>query len=309
MPLFTVFTPTYNRAHTLHRVYESLQQQTFRNFEWLIVDDGSSDNTQALVKDWQSQSNFFPIRYVWQPNQHKKAAFNHGVRIAAGELFLPADADDTFSSFALERFAWHWSQISEIERVKFSGVCGLCVNEDGELIGDRFPGDWGIDSSSLEMNYRYRVAGEKWGFCRTDLLRVYPFPDHLDGHVPEGVVWMEIAKCYQIRFVNEVVRTYHQDAGNQLTNTANPASDAPGNLYWKSVVLRNELRWFWHCPAYFLIDAARWTRFRLHFNKKNVSGISYWPGGVGAGLIVLMAPMGITWWLYDLWKLRRINSQ
>ena len=309
MPLFTVFTPTYNRAHTLHRVYESLQQQTFRNFEWLIVDDGSSDNTQALVKDWQSQSNFFPIRYVWQPNQHKKAAFNHGVRIAAGELFLPADADDTFSSFALERFAWHWSQISEIERVKFSGVCGLCVNEDGELIGDRFPGDWGIDSSSLEMNYRYRVAGEKWGFCRTDLLRVYPFPDHLDGHVHEGVVWMEVAKCHQIRFVNEVVRTYHQDAGNQLTNTANPASDAPGNLYWKSVVLRNELRWFWHCPAYFLIDAARWTRFRLHFNKKNVSGISYWPGGVGAGLIVLMAPMGITWWLYDLWKLRRINSQ
>jgi len=304
MPLFTVFTPTYNRAHTLHRVYESLQQQTFRDFEWLIVDDGSTDNTQVLVRGWQEQSDFFPIRYVWQPNQHKKAAFNHGVRVATGELFLPADADDTFSSFSLERFAWHWSQVSETERAKFAGVCGLCKNEEGQVIGDRFPGDWGLDSNALEINYRYKVVGEKWGFCRTDLLRAYPFPEYLEGHVPESVVWMEIAKRYQTRFINEVLRTYHQDAGNQLTNTSDPASDAAGNLYWKSAVLCNELRWFWHCPTKFIIDAARWTRFRLHINRENISGVRYWPGGIGSGLIVLMAPLGLGWWLYDLWKFR-----
>ena len=68
--IFTVFTPTYNRAHTLHRVYGSLKVQTFRDFEWLIVDDGSTDDTEALVKQWQAEANF-PIRYIWQKNSGK----------------------------------------------------------------------------------------------------------------------------------------------------------------------------------------------------------------------------------------------
>ncbi|MCE2923619.1 MAG: glycosyltransferase family 2 protein, partial [Roseomonas sp.] len=67
MPLFTVFTPSYNRAHTIHRVYESLQQQTFRDFEWLVVDDGSTDNTKSIVEAWKKEAPF-PIRYVWQEN-------------------------------------------------------------------------------------------------------------------------------------------------------------------------------------------------------------------------------------------------
>ena len=90
---FTVFTPTYNRAATLARVYESLQRQTFTDFEWIIVDDGSTDETAELVQQWRSESSF-PIRYIWQPNQGKHVAFNRGVELARGELFLPHDSDD-----------------------------------------------------------------------------------------------------------------------------------------------------------------------------------------------------------------------
>lgn len=97
-PLFTVFTPTYNRAHLLHRVYESLKKQTCKDFEWLIVDDGSTDATGDLIAAWQQESlTDFPIRYIWQDNGHKKSAFNRGVKEAHGELFVPWDSDDVSS--------------------------------------------------------------------------------------------------------------------------------------------------------------------------------------------------------------------
>ena len=228
MTFFTVFTPSYNRARTLHRVYESLQHQTFRDFEWLIVDDGSTDGTKSIVEAWQKEANF-PIHYVWQENGHKKKAFNHGVSLAKGELFLTADSDDAFPPTALERFVHHWLAIPEHERIHFVGVCGLCQDTQGKIVGDAFPGDWGIDSDSLEMRYRFGVRGEKWGFNRTDILRAHPFPEHLPGHVPESVVWTAIAARYKTRFINEVVRTYFQDAGNQVTQTRNPARDAAGS--------------------------------------------------------------------------------
>src|SRR5690606_3281073 len=92
--VFTVLTPTYNRAATLYRVYESLRRQTCRNFEWLIVDDGSTDRTHEAVLAWQAQADF-PIRYVWQKNQHKKTAFNRGVREARGEFIITLDRKST----------------------------------------------------------------------------------------------------------------------------------------------------------------------------------------------------------------------
>lgn len=304
MPLFTVFTPTFNRRETLHRVYESLQRQTFRDFEWLIVDDGSIDQTSSLVEAWRQEA-IFPIRYVWQENGHKKTAFNHGVRLAQGELFLPADSDDAFPPNALERLAHHWRAIPEGDRQHFVGVCGLCQDEQGNIVGDAFPGAWGRDSDSLEMRYRFGVRGEKWGFSRTDVLRAHPFPEHLPGHVPEGVVWTAISANYKTRFVNEVVRIYYQDAGNQLTRTGNPARDAPGTLYWKRSVLSFELAWFWRKPGHFFLEAARWTRFRLHLNAEQARLAVFWPTSIGGGLLVaLMSPLGAVWWLYDCCRRR-----
>ncbi|TDB60654.1 glycosyltransferase family A protein [Photorhabdus khanii] len=304
--LFTVFTPTYNRAHVLHRVYDSLCQQTFRNFEWLIIDDGSTDNTSHLIKNWHREANF-PIRYIWQKNSHKKTAFNRGVREAHGEFFLPADSDDYFKPNALERLAYHWFTIPENERKYFAGICGLCSNELGEVVGDKFPASckWGVDSNSLEIRYLYKIRGEKWGFSRTDILRKYPFPDHLPGHVPENVIWTPIALKYKTRFINEILRIYYQDAGNQLTLTGNPKHDAAGNLYWKSNVLSHELTYFKYKPIHFLLEAARWTRFRLHLKRGMYKGTNFWPTStMGIFLIILSAPLGFIWWMLDCYRIR-----
>src|SRR5437879_13793520 len=105
---FTVLTPTYNRAHLLEGVYRSLCAQTFRDFEWVIVDDGSTDGTRQLVASWKS---FFPIRYTWKPNGGPTSALNAGISAAAGEFIMQVDSDDRLVPHALERFDYRWKQI------------------------------------------------------------------------------------------------------------------------------------------------------------------------------------------------------
>lgn len=300
--LFTVFTPTYNRATTLHRVYESLMAQTFKDFEWLIIDDGSSDDTEALVRNWQSaDKTWFPIRYIWQENQHKKVAHNRGVREAKGELFLTLDSDDRCVPNALERFAYHWAEIPKDVRSDFSAVTSLCKDESGNIVGDRFPGDW-IDSDSLEIRYKYRIQGEKWGFHRTEVLQQFLFPEEIKGLVPESVVWSAIAKKYKTRFINEALRVYCEDqdgSAMQLSHLVNPKENAAGHAYWKWSVLSHNLAYFWIQPKAFLLDAARLTRFSLHCIPSERP--KYLPNSyLGKCLVVMMLPVGVSWWLIDM---------
>lgn len=130
---FTVFTPTFNRARTLPRVYESLRQQSFQDFEWLIVDDGSTDDTRDVVAAFDAS--LFPICYVYQTNGHKKTASNHGVREALGELFLTLDSDDEILPHTLERLNFHWESIPTERRDGFSVVTGLCIWDAGQVVG------------------------------------------------------------------------------------------------------------------------------------------------------------------------------
>lgn len=263
---FTVFTPTYNRAHTLERVFFSLRDQTFRDFEWLIVDDGSTDNTCDLIRDWQRKTEF-PIRYYWQENQGKPAAFNRGVEETQGELFLLIDSDDGFVPEALEQFNRHWRAIPEKKRDGFVGVTGLCMDQYGNLIGDRFPSDL-MDSDSLEIRYKFKVKGEKWGFLRTEILRKYPFPMFPESKfIPEGIIWSAIARNFKTRFINTPLRIYWSDEGqtsDQLSRMASPALYAAGHAYWHRVKLNSEIHWFWHAPWEFLRSAVHYGRFSLH---------------------------------------------
>lgn len=301
-PLFTVFTPTHNRAATLPRVYESLSAQTLRDFEWLIVDDGSTDGTAALVESWIAQAKF-PIRYVWQENGHKKAAFNRGTTEARGIFFICADSDDAYVPDALQTFADAWSSIPLDKRGGFAGVTGLCVDQDGNLIGDRFPRDV-FDSDNLEVRYRYHVSGEKWGFNRLDVLRENRFPDGLPGHVPEGVVWSRVALKYRTRFINKVVRIYHiSEDSITLTGASfqQKRANAFGHAYWAAEIVSRQLGWARYAPAWFLKAASNYTRFRLHMWANHVRpGASLRLHGFKArALVALTAPLGAFRYLLD----------
>ena len=297
---FTVFTPTSNRAHTLSRVYESLKRQTFRDFEWLIVDDGSTDNTREVVDGWQREK-LFIIRYFWQKNAHKKVAFNRGVLEADGKFFLTLDSDDEALPEALDILDRHWCNIPELDRNDFSGVTGLCVDFNGYLVGSRFPEDI-FDSNSLAIHHRYHVKGEKWGFQCTDILRRFPFPENVKGHVPEAIVWSAISSRYKTRFVNEVLRVYHTET-DSISNTGSSAcgveQNADGHALWAREILCNEIDYFFYNPAWFLKMAANYTRFHLWLQKGQPEKRWWIRGLIPRLLVMIMWPVGLMFYWLD----------
>lgn len=296
---FTVFTPVYNGASTLHRVYESLKAQTFRDFEWLIVDDGSTDGTGELVKQWQKEANF-PIRYFYQENQGKHIAFNRAVHLAQGELFLPLDADDACVPETLERFWCHWNSIPENLRDQFSGVTCLCQDENGNIVGDKFPRDV-MDSDELEIPHKYKVRGEKWGFHRTDVLKQFPFPEFPKaGVMPESLVWNAIALRYKKRFINEALRIYYSRP-DQLSKQMkkSPARHALGRRLYHKENLNNYIHWMQYDPIDFVKSAVNYVRFSLHRGigfKGQWSDLTNWKAKC---LFFLALPMGIAIFLKD----------
>ena len=291
---FTILTPTYNRAGTLHRVHESLKRQTCRDFEWLIVDDGSTDRTHEAVQAWQAQAEF-PIRYIWQKNQHKKTAFNRGVREARGEFIITLDSDDEVSPDALQILKDAWDNIPPAQRDRYVGVTGLCARPDGVVVGDRFPQDV-FDASAVDLYFRYRIKGEKFGSLRTDVLRRFPFPDDVAGFVPESLIWWAMARAgYQNRCINRVVRIYHPSADGISRGAVSVRNNAQGLYLLAWDVLEHHMEWFRFRPKVFLMAAARFTRFRLDLEHSGVpTAVQAYPltNAAARVLVALMWPMG-----------------
>lgn len=295
--LFTVMTPTYNRAHVLDRVYESLCAQTCQDFEWIVVDDGSADNTRERVLAWQQESRF-PIHYLWQENQHKKTAFNLGVRHACGEWLIALDSDDTLEPGALDAMAQVHDGIPEGDRDDFIGIIGLCARPDGSIVGDMFPSDV-FDATSLDLNFKYRITGEKFGCMRTHVLRQFPFPENVPGFVPESLVWRAIARAgYLNRFVNQVFRVYYDSPDSISRQGRDSAQHALGLWLLARDTVVECLPWFRYAPASFMMAAARYTRFRLQIRKADEAIVQQCKlrGVMARALVGAMAPVG--WALY-----------
>ncbi|NOF19698.1 glycosyltransferase family A protein [Vibrio cholerae] len=303
-PYFTVFTPTYNRADRLFRVYNSLKNQTLNDFEWLIIDDGSTDNTKEVVEEFIGR-NEISIRYIYQENGHKKKAFNHAVREAKGYFFIPADSDDEFDSNTLSIFKEIYNKQPEDVKTVISGVVCLCKSEDGSIIGDEFPkSEWLSDQ--FEMRYVHSIKGEKWGCIKTDILRLFPFPESVMGHVPENVIWTPIAKKYKTIFINEPLRTYFTDEFDSITNSKFSKVNAHGALILSKVTLEHELNYFFYNPVHFIKTAANYTRFKLHVDRQDRKSSDFVENGnypmLRKGLILMCMPLGCLLYLRDLNK-------
>lgn len=303
--VFTVLTPTYNRADVIGRTFDSLLAQDFQSFEWLVIDDGSSDHTADVVQAC-AQRAIFPVRYIRQDNGHKKTAFNRGVREARGELLLVLDDDDELTPGTLVRLLDVWRSIPVAERDRYIGVTGLCARADGGIVGDRYPQDV-MDCTATDMYFLHRVAGEKFGCQRTEVLRQFPYPEDVPGFVPESMVWWAIARAgYLNRFVNQVVRTYHQSAGSLSDTGTGMARHAAGLYLLNWLMVEHELRYFRVSPGIFFKAAARVTRFRLGLSDTEAHVARTYPiSHAGARLLVaLMAPVGLLMHIRD----RRLNA-
>ena len=212
MPFISILTPTYNRGKLLLPLYESLTNLTFKDFEWLIVDDGSEDDTEQYALSWVEhniENAEFPIRYIKKSNGGKHTAINRGVREASGELILILDSDDTLPADSLATIAQYYEQCKGYKDC--AGVCGLMAHHDGQLIGTGFPKD-PMYESALQFRYAEKgnVTGDLLEVYKTSVMREFPFPEiENEKFCPESLVWNRIANKYRLFCFNKVV--YYRD--------------------------------------------------------------------------------------------------
>ena len=217
-PRVTVLTPTYQRVATLPRLYQSLVDQECGELRWLVVDDGSDDGTEELVRGWGA-SGPLEIDYVWQPNAGKHAAVNRGVARAETAYCALIDSDDWYRREALGEMLACWDSIPAEEREGFANVEGLRTDAAGNLLGDRFPSEV-FDSNAFEITALHGIRGDTIGMYRTEVLRRFPFPEDLGWHITPSLVWNRIAAEFRTRFTNRVwAYTDYQAAGLSARDT------------------------------------------------------------------------------------------
>lgn len=201
MATLTVFTPAYNRAYTLYKCYESLKRQTSTDFIWLIIDDGSTDDTKLLVESWILED-IVPIRYYYQQNQGMHGAHNTAYSLIDTELNVCIDSDDYLTDTAVEKIVTFWR---ENKAPHLAGIAALDgVNAD-ERLGDEFPSDL-KQSTYWDLYHTHHLKGDKKLIYRTDLIKQYPYPIFEgEKYVGLGYKYAKLDDCYELALLNEIV--------------------------------------------------------------------------------------------------------
>ena len=207
---FTVFTPTFNRKELLEKLYKSLQKQTYKDFEWLIVDDGSTDGTKEKVEQFLSEKKL-DIKYYFKENGGKQRAYNFATEKANGELFICLDSDDEYVENGLETILKYWKKYEK--NVDIAGMGYLSTYPNGEIIGSNFP-EKEMISTQFEIYNKYGVKGDKGLMFRTEIIKKYKFPVFEDEKfITEAVVYNRICEKYKMVYVNEKIeiKEYQED--------------------------------------------------------------------------------------------------
>lgn len=205
--LITIFTPTFNRDYTIERLYESLKNQKSKNFEWIVIDDGSIDNTKNIFLDILSKKNDFEIIYYFQKNGGKHRAINKGIDLSNSELFFIVDSDDYLIENATKEIENWYRTINEKEKINFAGIAGAKGYSKEKYVGTIFNTDKEfIDCTSLERK-KNGIKGDKAEIFFTNILKKFKFPE-IEGEnfLTEGIVWNRIAsKNLKIRWFKKII--------------------------------------------------------------------------------------------------------
>lgn len=294
---FTVFTPVYNRVSTIHRVFDSLCSQTFKDFEWIVIDDGSTDGINQRI-EYYIENSTFPIIYKFQTNSGKHIAYNTALELTNGELFLTLDSDDEFLPNALNILNETWEGIPKENRFEYSAVSGLCIDQNGKLVGTKYPKDT-FDSNSLETHYKYKVKGEKSGFQVTEILKKYKFPiENVGQCIGEGVVWNEISKKYKTRYINRNIRVYYIEEKPSLMKIIKSGKNAEGNLYYYRYKFNNEISFFRYAPHFFIYYGFMFSKQAIILKKNIFRELNLFNNKLGKFCVLITYPIA----LFSKWK-------
>ena len=265
--MITLFTPTYNRAHLLSRLYNSILMQDVIDVEWLIVDDGSIDDTEALIENFKKES-IINIRYYKKSNGGKHTAINFGLQYAKGELFFIIDSDDVLAENALKIIKTHYQSIKNNDKI--CGIVGLSQYIDKqEIVGDYFlKNDWEVSFADIYL--KYHLKGDKSVAFKTEVLKKYPFPEKQGiRFVFEAVVWHEMSKKYKVLAINNIIQ-YKEYTNEGITRNTYKKDYLRGLAFSFFHLIKNKTYPLLKYPHHFF-----WNYIHLAINSL-LSGESYY---------------------------------
>ena len=236
MATLTVFTPAYNRAHTLPRTYESLCQQKCKDFIWLIVDDGSQDNTAELIRQWQARDNGFEIRYIYKENGGMHTAHNTAYEHIDTELNTCIDSDDKLAPDAVEKILRKWDQVKD---QGYAGIIGLDADFEGKIIGKGFPE--GLTETTVVGYYAAGGSGDKKLVYRTDIINQYPPYPVFEGekYVSLAYKYRLIDQTYKMAVLDEVLcNVEYQPDGSSGTMWKQYLKNPRGFAFWRKICMQ-----------------------------------------------------------------------
>lgn len=284
--ILTVFTPAYNRAHTITRTYESLLNQNCKDFIWLIVDDGSTDNTAELVKQWQKKDNGFEIQYIYKENGGMHTAHNTAYENIHTELNVCIDSDDCMGENAVKIILEKWEEVKD---KGYAGIIGLDADMNGNIIGSGFPD--GLEETTVIGYYSAGGSGDKKLVYRTDIINKYPpYP------VFEGEKY--VALSYKYRLIDQ---SYKMAVLDKVLCNVDYQADGSSNTMWKQYLRNPKGFAFWRkvCMEHpesvkrLIIDCIHYCS--SSFIAKNGNYISQSPKKL---LTVLCTPLGFVMTIY-----------
>ena len=236
MVTLTVFTPVYNRAHTLPRTYESLCIQDCKDFMWLIIDDGSTDGVESLIREWQKKDNGFEIQYIYKENGGMHTAHNVAYEHIVTELNTCIDSDDCMAEGAVQSIVEEWKKVKD---KGYAGLIGLDADLKGELIGKGFPKD--LKETTLMGYYAAGGIGDKKLVYRTDVIKKYPPYPVFEGekYVSLAYIYRLIDQDYKLAVLDKVLcNVEYQNDGSSATMWKEYVKNPKGFAFWRKVCMK-----------------------------------------------------------------------
>jgi len=291
-PKISVFTATFNRADTIHRVFDSLKAQTFKNFEWIVIDDGSTDNTREVIEEYKKDAEF-EINYIWQENRGKHTAYNLFAKHAKAELYCSIDSDDGVLAQCFERMLFHFDSIPSKEKSIYVGIMCLALNQEGDLIGDEFlEEDFGDNIVSVLL--RHKKLGDKGGLNKISVLKEFPFPeDVINVYLPESYHIHGYSSKYKTLFVNEaLIQPWTDPRSDHLSHALQEQRNLGGSLYGLLAWPKYSMRYFFRNPKLFIAVTSKYFASSLILKKSFMHQIRQIDNFWGRLLWFVLLPLG-----------------
>ena len=242
--MITICTCTYNRGYLLNRPYESLKKQSNKNFVWLIIDDGSTDNTESIVNNFCENNNGFEIKYYKKKNGGRHTALNYSYQFIDTEFVINLDSDDALLENAVEKIHKYIDNIKKLDnynkiwQISFRSI----DNNSGKLVGKPYDETINQLTGKKQRKAFLKIKGEKHNCRKTKILKENPFPEY-EGlkFIPENIVWDVINRKYDSYCTNEVISYYYQNTLDSLSSGNMHSNSMHLSIYYYHIFVCNNL--------------------------------------------------------------------